>query len=449
MNIGEETERIEFKKSTSELKEGIVSISSILNKHGRGTLYFGVRDDGTVVGQEIGRSTLRDVSRAISSGIKPDCWYEITQRESSDGRRFIEVSFSGNDAPYSAHGKYYQRFADEDRSISDTELEKLFKSRQNDYSAWENASSGESLFIADERLIRNIITNGRQNGRLAQDSVPDDMVVAKLGLIDKDTGCLTNAGNALLSKNRPILVKLACFATETKDTFTKLEHYEGNVFECIERAVEFISQNIGWRVSFDGGARRKETPEVPLEAIREIVVNAFAHGSYAANTAFEIDIFSDRIMVYSPGRFPRGYTPYDFAELAEEPVMLNPHIVNVLFKAGMIESFGTGFKRTFEICKTNGIDWRFGETKAGFRFEFMRPLGQGNVQELSKTEQAVLDAIVKNGYATGEDIAKDIDKSTKTVYRAIRTLRERGIIVREGSDYDGSWVVVANSMDSV
>ena len=33
-NIGRETEQIEYKRSTGELKEGVISIASILNKHG-------------------------------------------------------------------------------------------------------------------------------------------------------------------------------------------------------------------------------------------------------------------------------------------------------------------------------------------------------------------------------------------------------------------------------
>ena len=41
MNLGKETETLEFKKTTGEMKEAMVSISSILNKHGIGTLYFG------------------------------------------------------------------------------------------------------------------------------------------------------------------------------------------------------------------------------------------------------------------------------------------------------------------------------------------------------------------------------------------------------------------------
>lgn len=62
MNIGVETEQIEFKKTTEELKEGIISLTSMLNKSGTGTLYFGVRNGGEVIGQQIGDNTLRDIS---------------------------------------------------------------------------------------------------------------------------------------------------------------------------------------------------------------------------------------------------------------------------------------------------------------------------------------------------------------------------------------------------
>ena len=53
-----EDEMTELKKSTSELKEAIISIVSILNKHQKGTLYFGIKNDGTILGQEIGEDTL-------------------------------------------------------------------------------------------------------------------------------------------------------------------------------------------------------------------------------------------------------------------------------------------------------------------------------------------------------------------------------------------------------
>ncbi|MEK6921326.1 MAG: RNA-binding domain-containing protein, partial [Nanoarchaeota archaeon] len=41
-----ESETIELKKSTSELKEAVISIVSILNKHQKGDIYFGVKNNG-------------------------------------------------------------------------------------------------------------------------------------------------------------------------------------------------------------------------------------------------------------------------------------------------------------------------------------------------------------------------------------------------------------------
>ena len=71
MNLGSENETLEFKKSIGELKEGVISICSMLNKTGYGTLYFGVKNDGTIIGQEIGVMTLKNISQAIANFIKP------------------------------------------------------------------------------------------------------------------------------------------------------------------------------------------------------------------------------------------------------------------------------------------------------------------------------------------------------------------------------------------
>lgn len=60
-----ESETTEFKKSTSELKTAVISIAAILNKHGKGELYFGIKDNGTVIGQTIGRNTIKEVTQKI------------------------------------------------------------------------------------------------------------------------------------------------------------------------------------------------------------------------------------------------------------------------------------------------------------------------------------------------------------------------------------------------
>ena len=62
-----ESELIEFKKSTSELKQGVISLSSMLNKHGKGVVYFGVLNNGSIFGQQIGKDTTHDISVEIKT----------------------------------------------------------------------------------------------------------------------------------------------------------------------------------------------------------------------------------------------------------------------------------------------------------------------------------------------------------------------------------------------
>ena len=119
-----ETENTELKKSTAQLKEGIISIASILNKHGKGELYFGIKNDGTIIGQDVSEKTLRDISQAISNHIEPKVFPQITKEKHGD-YNYIKVKFRGDDKPYFAYGRVYLRVADEDKQLSPKEIEKL------------------------------------------------------------------------------------------------------------------------------------------------------------------------------------------------------------------------------------------------------------------------------------------------------------------------------------
>ena len=443
MNIGKENETIEFKKSTSELKEGLHSIAAILNKHQKGFLYFGVNNDGEVIGQEIGKETLRDISSAIRGRIKPECYFSVEEKSSDDGKTFIEVIFSGNRGPYSADDRYYLRYSDEDKKMTNEELDGFFKDLRKDYSLWEKEDSFVKVESVDGELIKNEVNKGFINKRIPFEFSDINEVLKKFGLVSEKGDTLNNAGNVLFSKEKPILLKLATFATETKDTFLKLEHFEGNIYQCIDHALTYILSAIEWKIVLDGSAQRREYPEIPQKALREIVVNAFCHAEYNSNTAFEINVFKDRVTIYSPGFFPAGYTPEDFAIRHEEPVLLNPKIVNVLFKTCEIESFGYGFDNTFKECAMAKVKYEYENNKSGFKFIFYRPLGQKYVREkMTETEMAVFVAIKKNNYVRVSEIALIIGKSCKTVSRAIKKLKDLKYIERVGDDYNGYWQVV-------
>ena len=121
-----ESETVEFKKSTSELKQGIVSLSSMLNKSGSGILYFGVLNDSTIIGQQIGKDTTHDISVEIKNHIKPEVIPTVELINIGD-KQIIKISVAGDKKPYSAYGRYYIRSDDEDILMSNEILEQFFK----------------------------------------------------------------------------------------------------------------------------------------------------------------------------------------------------------------------------------------------------------------------------------------------------------------------------------
>ena len=122
--ILKESETIELKRSTGLLKQALISISAILNKHGYGELYFGVENNGQIIGQQVTENTLRQISQKISEGIEPKI-YPLIEKIILGGKSCIRVKFEGKERPYFAFGIAYIRVADEDRKLSPNELRRF------------------------------------------------------------------------------------------------------------------------------------------------------------------------------------------------------------------------------------------------------------------------------------------------------------------------------------
>ena len=114
-----ENEVIEFKKTTGELKEGIISIVSILNKHQDGKLYFGIKDNGEIIGQDVSSKTIREVSKAISENIEPKI-YPIVNKIMLDDKECILVEWESKVCDYTIE--------DIDEKLLKEFIEKLMKS---------------------------------------------------------------------------------------------------------------------------------------------------------------------------------------------------------------------------------------------------------------------------------------------------------------------------------
>lgn len=440
MNLLED-EYTELKRTTGELNDSIYDISAILNKHGNGTLYFGIKNDGTPNPFKINDSTLRDISRKIYETIKPQIYPEI-HKIIIDGNEAIEVKFSGDEKPYSAFGKYYLRVADESREMTPTELRKMMIGGEYELN-WEKKMSDHSITEIDEDTLKKFFTEGVSCGRLPDIPYDKDSLLKRLDLTTDDY--LNNAGKMLFSANRPIVLKMAVFATEEKITFLDINRVEGNIFQLIDKAMRYISENTRWKAEIVG-LQRIETPEVPMDSLREVLNNSFAHARYDCPVQHEISIFSNRISITNPGDFANEFSPEEYARKDLKSVLRNEIIAKTLYLCKGVETYGSGFKRVYSLCSDADVGISYNRSENFFTFNFNRK-NKDVVNDIvidvvmSDDEKTVITLIKSNPKITAEQIGCKIAKTSRTAQRLLESLKNKGMIERIGSNKFGYWSI--------
>lgn len=443
MNLGKETETLEFKKTTGEMKAAMVSISSILNKHGIGTLYFGVKPNGDVSGQDVSESSLRDVSRAVYESIKPQI-YPVIEEVVLEDKHLIRVEFSGENAPYSTCGRYYLRTADEDREVVPEELKEFFTA--NRYrEKWEKDKSGATERQIDRKAMKTFWNKAVSAGRMPAGNYTCPIILKRYGLVTD--GYLTNAGNVLFGSTRPVTMKAAIFATDEKLTILDMQMFEDNIYNLLGIAEEYILRNIRWKSEITG-LDRIEIPEIPVAVVRETIANSFAHAAYNGRTCHEICIHPGKITIYSPGEYASRHSPEEYISGHFESDIRNQKIAKILYLNNSIEQFGSGFRRIDGLCRDAGIKYSYENTLNGFKFVIYRQRIQSDIPSvtldvtLNGTEISVLAILKQKPDSSRDEISTQIAKTIRTVQRTLDSLREKGYIERTGSKQKPVWKIL-------
>jgi ATP-dependent DNA helicase RecG len=182
-----EGRRLEFKRSTGELREGLQTICAFLNGSG-GMVIFGVRPDGNPEGQEVSDQTLRDVIQALER-FEPPVNPEMERLPFGKGREILVLRVEGNSdsIPFSYGGRSYERAGSTTRKMSQEKYEKLLFDRSHSKRRWENQPADEiTLKDIDGEETFRIVDIARSVGRLVGPvgrSLPD--VLDRLGLRKK------------------------------------------------------------------------------------------------------------------------------------------------------------------------------------------------------------------------------------------------------------------------
>lgn len=227
------------------------------------------------------------------------------------------------------------------------------------------------------------------------------------------------------------------------------EDIRGPMPVVIERAIVFIDRNTRHPMKILG-LNRVRVDEYPTEALREALVNAVAHRQYEdGGRKIIIEVFSDKVIVSSPGFPPSPITLASLRKGKYRPCSRNPVLAQCLSYFHRIEERGSGFRRMRDQMLNHGLDQPIIGTESGyFQVTFLGPgenLDRVLVPEarllvtpaieaqLNERQKRVLEEVLTSGYVSSGWLVKELGVSYDTANRDLKALIELKILIREGS----------------
>ena len=315
---------------------------------------------------------------------------------------FVEVP-KGLPYVYSHQGSYLKRTDKQNTPIHPNDLRQLMIKRGEfsfEAEIAHNSTMDDLDWTQAEKYTKNLAGLSMYT---TQDILYQRGCLAK----HKNTFIPTHAGILLFGKTpqqfiRSSEITAVRFAgNNMSDTFIKHD-ITGTLPEQIRQAETFLADHLHKSIHLKDKMQRSEDYEYPMEAVRELIVNAVAHRDYSiAGDNNRIFMYSDHMEVHSPGPLPG---PMTVENLKEERFSRNPIIVQVLSDMGFIERLGYGVDRVIELMRSRGHDIpSFINSISGFKVTLSKPIKSSDVTSQSRG-QADSEFIYFNGTYAGQAI---------------------------------------------
>ena len=472
--IGETTtydkkEMLEAKRPKSWLK----SVSAFANGNG-GMLIFGISDSDEIKGLENAEQDAEIISERIKTLIDPVPSIDLTFKEINGKKLILLQVQAGQETPYYYIGDKqrlaYIRIGNESVIADRLQLKRLvmkgagctYDSMLSPYE-FKNLSFTKLRSVHFKRLHRSF----------------EDGEFTSWGIID-DEGNVTNAG-ALIADESPIR-QSRIFCTRwnglTKsnglgEAFDDVE-LEGSVIGQLQDAVSFVRNNSHkkWWKEDDF---REELPDYPERAVIESIVNAIIHRDYMElGSEVHLDIYDDRLEVYSPGGMMDGKHIQDLDLLNVPSKRRNPLLADFFNRLDLMERRGSGMRKIIDayqqyekletykrpVFRSDSDEFHvtlwnlnYGHEHAvktldkpnqEFTKEFTKEFTLNKdefTKEFVKAQREIYRCISKSPNVTREEISKQIGLSVRQIQKYMKRLSDLGMIKREGGRKNGRWII--------
>lgn len=352
MDLGE-YENSENKQSLNEWKAVVESVAAFATAKG-GVVRIGV-DPSTQdrKGVQIGQTTLEQLANNIKTNTSPPQFPSVRVEKLDMGAlAVIEVHVEESPVkPVWAFGRPYKRVGRTNQRLSPEETKRLMEATIG--RTWDALPcAGFRTPDVDRSLIQSFLRRAEQEPTAATENA-----LESLALLTDD---LPSNAAALLFAHNPqkffpeAQVKCGRFQGITSVDFLDQQTIEGDVLTQLETALAFVSRNTQQAIQITGKTERDVVAEYPLEAVREALANAVCHRDYTASGTVQVRIYSDRMEVWNPGLLSSKLTVEDlYQDHPSHP--RNPNLAKALYRARVIEQWGTGTLRIVQACEARNL----------------------------------------------------------------------------------------------
>ena len=349
--IQAENGQVEVKAAAGGFPKSVLeTVSAFANGDG-GTILLGLTDpaEGLQPVEGFNAQAVHDASvEAIRSKITPrppvDIHIEAVDIEAAEGQhRIVRIDVLPGDPtqkPYyiEAHGMYngsYQRVGEADIRLTKYEIDRLLENRsQPRYD--EELISEASFKDLSPTLVSAYVARLREEQPRVFAALSDREVLlqARILRIDSEGREVPTLGALLAMGSYPqaffpqLMMSVVVLPGEelgevTEDGRRFLDNHSctGPIPSMLDEAMGVLVRNMRKTSTMEGlnssGIGRVERYEYPLEAIRELLVNALMHRDYspgARGSQVQVELYTNRLVVRSPGGIYGAVTIRDFGQ---------------------------------------------------------------------------------------------------------------------------------------
>jgi len=210
-----------------------------------------------------------------------------------------------------------------------------------------------------------------------------------------------------------------------------------------------VRRNTRQAIRITGKPEREIVPEYPDEAVREALINALCHRDYASVGTVQVRIYDNRLEVWNPGRLPPDLTIEAlYRQHASHPP--NPRLVHALYRARLIEHWGTGTLRIIQACQKHNLKAAFSVEAGFFVVTLNRPPETRAVSypdlRLNDRQKKALAYLKDHLRMTRQDYERLTQSSPATAKRDIRALKKLSLLLQRGRGPSAIYEMATNDL---